>query len=95
VREHIAIALVGRISRVSPHLILCHIAERVLGLPKLYQPAFMGAKLDMPGLARKDPAIALQATCFLIAFQLARRDHERTKTFSSRSYPEPARFSHS
>jgi acyl-CoA dehydrogenase len=27
---------IARIAPVSPHLILCHIAERVLGLPKSY-----------------------------------------------------------
>ena len=28
--------MVGRIAPVSPHMILCFIAERVLGLPKSY-----------------------------------------------------------
>jgi acyl-CoA dehydrogenase len=29
-------SLVGRIAQVSPQMILCFIAERVLGLPKSY-----------------------------------------------------------
>jgi acyl-CoA dehydrogenase len=29
-------ALLGRIAPITPQLILCYIAERVLGLPKSY-----------------------------------------------------------
>jgi len=36
VERYLRESLVGRIAPVTPHLILCYIAERVLGLPKSY-----------------------------------------------------------
>jgi len=36
VERYLREALIGRIAPVSPHLILCYIAERVLGLPRSY-----------------------------------------------------------
>ncbi len=36
VERYLREALIPRIAPVSPHLILCYIAEKVLGLPKSY-----------------------------------------------------------
>ncbi|HBA35598.1 MAG TPA: acyl-CoA dehydrogenase, partial [Gammaproteobacteria bacterium] len=36
VERYLRESLIPRIAPVSPQLILCHIAERVLGLPKSY-----------------------------------------------------------
>ena len=36
VERYLRESLIGRIAPVSPQLILCYIAERVLGLPKSY-----------------------------------------------------------
>jgi acyl-CoA dehydrogenase len=36
VERYLREALVGRIAPITPQLILCYIAERVLGLPKSY-----------------------------------------------------------
>ena len=36
VERYLREALIHRIAPITPHLILCYIAERVLGLPKSY-----------------------------------------------------------
>jgi acyl-CoA dehydrogenase len=36
VERYLREALIGRIAPVSPQLILCYIAERILGLPRSY-----------------------------------------------------------
>jgi acyl-CoA dehydrogenase len=36
VERYLRESFVPRIAPISPHLILCYIAERVLGLPKSY-----------------------------------------------------------
>jgi acyl-CoA dehydrogenase len=36
VERYLREAQIARLAPVSPHLVLCYIAERVLGLPKSY-----------------------------------------------------------